>query len=132
MIKILFICHGRPRTFGWRGLKSRLLRNENGICDERSSYGVGFFSFTKKCRFECRLSVGCLYGTVAFAVVRWKLISMNITMRRNVIKMFRIVIRIIISSDICIKIDKNERNKLMIDCNTYYVVVLLIIIVYLT
>lgn len=57
---------------------------------------------------------------------------MNITMRRNVIKMFRIVIRIIISSDICIKIDKNERNKLMIDCNTYYVVVLLIIIVYLT
>ena len=31
-----------------------------------------------------------------------------------------------------IKIDKNDRINLMIDCNTYYVVVLLIIIVYLT
>ena len=50
-------------------------------------------------------------------------------MRRNVIKMFRIVIRIIISSGNCIKIDKNERINLMIECN---VVVLLIIIVYLT
>lgn len=54
---------------------------------------------------------------------------MNITMHRNVIKMFRIVIRIIISSGNCIKIDKNERINLMIECN---VVVLLIIIVYLT
>ena len=54
---------------------------------------------------------------------------MNITMHRNVIKMFRIVIRIIISSVNCIKIDKNERINLMIECN---VVVLLIIIVYLT
>ena len=52
-------------------------------------------------------------------------------MHRNVIKMFRIVIRII-SFGNCIKIDKNERINLMIDCNTYYVVVLLIIIVYLT
>ena len=59
-------------------------------------------------------------------------IYMNITMHRNVIKMFRIVIRIIISFGNCIKIDKNERINLMIDCNTYYVVVLLIIIVYLT
>ena len=50
-------------------------------------------------------------------------------MHRNVIKMFRIVIRIIISSGNCIKIDKNERINLMIECN---VVVLLIIIVYLT
>ena len=50
-------------------------------------------------------------------------------MHRNVIKMFRIVIRIIISSVNCIKIDKNERINLMIECN---VVVLLIIIVYLT
>lgn len=32
MIKILFICHGRIRTFVWSGLKSRLLENENGIC----------------------------------------------------------------------------------------------------
>ena len=96
----------------------------NMICGERSSYGGLLFVYKK-------MSV-CLYGTVAFAVVRWKLISMNITMHRNVIKMFRIVIRIIISSGICIKIDKNERNNLMIDCNTYYVVVLLIIIVYLT
>ena len=32
MIKVLFICHGRIRTFVWSGLKSRLLRNENGIC----------------------------------------------------------------------------------------------------
>ena len=93
----------------------------NMICGERSSYGGLLFVYKK-------MSV-CLYGTVAFAVVRWKLISMNITMHRNVIKMFRIVIRIIISSGICIKIDKNERNNLMIDCNTYYVVVLLIIIV---
>ena len=96
----------------------------NMICGERSSYGGLLFVYKK-------MSV-CLYGTVAFAVMRWKLISMNITMHRNVIKMFRIVIRIIISSGICIKIDKNERNNLMIDCNTYYVVVLLIIIVYLT
>ena len=50
-------------------------------------------------------------------------------MHRNVIKMFRIVIRIIISSGNCIKIDKNERINLMIECN---VIVLLIIIVYLT
>ena len=50
-------------------------------------------------------------------------------MHRNVIKMFRIVIRIIISFGNCIKIDKNERINLMIECN---VVVLLIIIVYLT
>ena len=52
-------------------------------------------------------------------------------MHRNVIKMFRIVIRIIISSGNCIKIDKNEGINLMFDCNTYYVIVLLIIIVYL-
>ena len=32
MIKVLFICHGRIRTFVWSGLKSRLLGNENGIC----------------------------------------------------------------------------------------------------
>lgn len=50
-------------------------------------------------------------------------------MHRNVIKMFRIVIRIINSSGNCIKIDKNERINLMIECK---VVVLLIIIVYLT
>ena len=57
---------------------------------------------------------------------------MNITIHRNVIKMFRIVIRIIISFGNCIKIDKNEEINLMFDCNTYYVVVLLMIIVYLT
>ena len=57
---------------------------------------------------------------------------MNITMHRNVIKMFRIVIRIIISFGNCIKIDKNEGINLKFDGNTYYVVVLLIIIVYLT
>ena len=74
----------------------------------------------------------CLYGTAAYAVAKRKLLSMNITMHRNVIKMFRIVIRIIISFFNFIKIDKNERNNLMFDCNTYYVVVLLIIIVYLT
>ena len=61
-----------------------------------------------------------------------KLRSMNITMHRNVIKMFRIVIRIIISSGNGIKIDENEGINLMFDCNTYYVIVLLIIIVYLT
>ena len=32
MIRVLFICHGRIRTFVWSGLKSRLLGNENGIC----------------------------------------------------------------------------------------------------
>lgn len=32
MIKILFVCHGRIRTFVGSGLKSRLLGNENGIC----------------------------------------------------------------------------------------------------
>ena len=53
-------------------------------------------------------------------------------MHRNVIKMFRIVIRIIISSGNCIKIDKNEGINLKFDGNTYYVVVLLMIIVYLT
>ena len=53
-------------------------------------------------------------------------------MHRNVIKMFRIVIRIIISSGNGIKIDENEGINLMFDCNTYYVIVLLIIIVYLT
>ncbi len=44
----------------------------------------------------------------------------------------RIVIRIIISSVIASKIDKNKGINLMFDGNTYYVVVLLIIIVYLT
>ena len=32
MIIILFVCHGRTRTFVWNGLKSGLLGNENGIC----------------------------------------------------------------------------------------------------
>ena len=32
MIKVLFIWHGRIRTFVWSGLKSRLLENEKGIC----------------------------------------------------------------------------------------------------
>lgn len=32
MIKILFVCHGRTRTFVWNGLKSRLLGNEDCIC----------------------------------------------------------------------------------------------------
>ena len=32
MIRILFICHGRIRTFVCSGLKSRFLGNENGIC----------------------------------------------------------------------------------------------------
>ena len=32
MIRVLFICHGRIRTFVWSGLKSGLLGNENGIC----------------------------------------------------------------------------------------------------
>ena len=56
---------------------------------------------------------------------------MNITMHRNVIKMFRIVIRIIISFGNCIKIDNNEGINLMFDYNTYYAVVLSIIILYL-
>ena len=32
MIRVLFVCHGRTRTFAWNGLKSRPLGNENGIC----------------------------------------------------------------------------------------------------
>ena len=103
----------------------------NMICGERSSFG-DFFSFTQKCRFECRLNVGLFISNCCMCSREMKVEVMNITMHRNVIKMFRIVIRIIISSGNCIKIDKNERINLMIDCNTYYVVVLLIIIVYLT
>ena len=100
----------------------------NMIFRERSSFG-DFFSFTQKCRFECRLNVGLFIWNCCVCSREMKVEVMNITIHRNVIKMFRIVIRIIISSGNCIKIDKNERINLMIECN---VVVLLIIIVYLT
>ena len=35
MIRVLFICHCRTRTFVWNGLKSSILVDENGICTPR-------------------------------------------------------------------------------------------------